>query len=606
MATNKVQPSAPKHEHAQDLATLVAVLTGVVTVGAMYLAREVLIPLALAVLISFVLAPLAHGLRRLGVPRAPAVIAVVMISFGAVLGVGALGTTQITQLGENLPQYQAHLRDKIRTLRGSTTDSGAVAKATSVIQDLGQKLAGGAAPVATAPALTAGSLETAPIAVEVRSTGMSPFAVATDYMLAIFSPLASTFLVVLLVIFLLLQQEDLRDRTIKLLGPRELHCTTEAMQEAASGLSRYFLLQTLLNALSGVIVGIGLWLIGVPSPVLWGIFTMLMRYVPYVGAIIAGVLPVALAAAVDPGWSMVIATALLFIVSEGVIGQLVELQIYGRQTGLSPLAIVVSATFWTWLWGPIGLILATPLTMCLVILGQYTRRLESLRVLLGDQPALTAPESFYQRLIAGDPADVIDQADKHLKTASLADYCSTVALPGLVLAQRDASSGALSDERQATLADGVAELIDGLDDPVAPEPPDGSIGGPVQLAIVCLGGRSTIDRAAAALFVDVLRRDGVAASVGSDVGPPGLVALKAMNPEYAVVCLSYVGSARATQVRTMVRRVRRVFPSAKVLVGLWLMAPNDPEWVLVQEVDTDAKLATTFPRDVGICPSHLT
>ena len=251
---------------------------------------------------------------------------------------------------------------------------------------------------------------------------------------------------------------------IKLLGTKELHRTTEVLDEAAARLSRYFLLQTALNAGFGVVVGVALWIIGVPSPLLWGIFTMLMRFVPYIGSILAAVLPVALAAAVDPGWTMVGWTLALFLIGEPVMGHIVDPLVFGKHTGLSPVAIVVAATFWTWLWGPIGLIVATPLTLCLVILGQYTKRLEFLHVLLGDQPALTPPESFYQRLIAGDPAEIIEQAEAHLKECRLTEYYETVALPGLALAQRDMSSGELPPERQALLVDGIMELIDGLSD----------------------------------------------------------------------------------------------------------------------------------------------
>ena len=584
-----------------ELATAVSILTAATIVAALYLARDVLIPLALAVLISFVLAPMAHALRRIGVPRVPAVFAVAILSFGAILGVGALGTSQISQLAENLPEYQQHIREKIRTLRGSTTGNGAVSKATSVIDDIGKEISG-SKPVAPAGPLTAASTkDAAPIAVEIHPSDANALKVASEYLMAIFSPVASTFLVILFVIFFLLQQEDLRDRVIKLLGTRELHRTTEAMQDAAAGLSRYFLLQTVMNALSGLVIGLGLWAIGVPSPLLWGIFTMLMRFVPYVGSIIAGVVPVALAAAVDPGWSMVIATASLFIVGEGVMGQFIEPFVYGRQTGLSPLAIMIAATFWTWVWGPIGLILATPLTMCLVILGQYTKSLEFLRVLLGDQPALTLPESFYQRLIAGDPAEIIDQAERHLKTATLTEYYDTVALPGLALAQFDASSGELAPERQSLLVDGVTELTDGLADHVdvaigdRPHKPGVLVDRASQaVAMVCIGGRGPVDQAAGGLLVQLVDRLGIPAVMSDEAGLVGLATMQLSHENGPLICLSYVGSARSTQVRFMVRRVRRLFPAARILVGLWAMPATDPEWTLIKDALGDDPVVTSL------------
>jgi len=604
MAMRKTHVSLARARPAQEFSTLAGIVTAVVIVGALYLAREVLIPVALSILISFILAPLAHGLRRVGIPRVPAVLAVVFIAFAAVVGVGALGMSQISQLGENLPQYQSHLRDKIRSLRGSTTDSGTVSRATAVIDDLGKELSG----ATTSPAgrsggiaLPAGSPGAPKVAVEVRTPGDSPLKIATEYLIAIFNPVASTFLILVFVIFFLLQREDLRDRVIKLLGARELHRTTEAMQEAASGLSHYFFLQTILNAISGLAVGIGLWLIGVPSPLLWGIFTMLMRYVPYVGSIIAALVPVALAAAVDPGWTMVIETSLLFILGEGVMGQFIEPTLYGRQTGLSPLAVIIAATFWTWLWGPIGLILAVPLTMCLVILGQYTKGLEFLRVLLGDQSALTPAESFYQRLIAGDPAEIAEQAEQYLKTSTLADYYSTIALPGLELAARNAASGELSLERQELMAEGVAELADGISDPT--EPLAGAAA--PHPAILCIGGRGPIDQAAAVLFTQMLGQCGIESELSDEPGLSGLNELRAKHPDAKLICVSYVGSARATQVRFMTRRLQRLFPAAQIFVGVWLMRPTDSEWHALSESFPEDSLVTSLEQALEFAAKHL-
>jgi len=322
----------------------------------------------------------------------------------------------------------------------------------------------------------------------------------------------------------------------------------------------------------------------------------LMRFVPYIGAVLAAVLPMALAAAVDPGWSMVIWTGALFIVAESVMGQVIEPMVFGRQTGLSPVAIMVAATFWTWLWGPIGLILATPLTMCLVILGQYTKRLEFLHVLLGDQPALTPPQSFYQRLIAGDPAEIIDQAERQLKDIELIDYYDDVALPGLVLAQRDVINGELPAERQTFLVDGVSELIDGLVDKVE------TSGDP---AILCVAGRGSVDHAAAALFVQLVNRAGLGAELGGDQGVQALTARPDANRPIAMVCVSYVGTARVAQVRYIVRRIRRLFPQAKVLVGLWRMPPGDVDLQPILNSSGADLFARTFREALALCGSDV-
>jgi predicted PurR-regulated permease PerM len=567
-------------------------------VAALYFARDVLIPISLAVLISFVLAPLALALRRVGLSRGPAVIAVVVLTFGAILGIGAIGTSQISQLAEQLPQYQLNIRDKIRTLKGAT-NSKTAAQATAVIEDISKEISGSKAVPSAQQSLPAGSKDVAPIPVEIRTANSNPLKVAVDFLQPIISPLATTALVILFVIFILLQREDLRDRVIKLLGTREMHRTTEAMDQAASRLSRYFFLQTLLNAGFGVVIGLGLWFIGVPSPLLWGIFAMLMRFVPYIGSLVAAILPIALAAAVDPGWTMVIATSALFLIGEPLMGQAVEPLVFGHQTGLSPIAIVIAATFWTWLWGPIGLILATPLTLCLVLLGQYTRRLEFLHVLLGDQPALTPAEGFYQRLIAGDPAEIIDQAEAQLTELPLVEYYDDVALQGLVLAQHDAGSGELAIDRQELLFEGVATLIEGLSEnrgqpieearerdgektaattEVAPLPAAG-IEKPVAVApsVLCVGGRGPIDQAAAALLVQVLGLAGTVATLGEVEGTVKLAAVRDLHPTVATICVSYVATARIAQVRFMVRRLRRTFPAAKIVIGLWHMRPDDPE-----------------------------
>src|SRR5438270_3878261 len=256
-------------------------------------------------------------------------------------------------------------------------------------------------------------------------------------------PLATTGIIVIFVIFILLQREDLRNRLIRLAGSHDLQRTTAALDDAASRLSRLFLIQLLLNGSFGIIIGTGLWVIGVPSAILWGILAAVLRFVPYIGAAIAAAFPLALAVAVDPTWSMLLWALALFLVVEPVVGHVIEPMVYGHSTGLSPVAVVASATFWTALWVPIGLVLATPLTVCLVVLGRHVERLEFLDVMFGDRPALSPPEIFYQRMLAGDPAEAVDKAEEFLKERPLSTYYDEVALPGLKLAQNDVARGAL-------------------------------------------------------------------------------------------------------------------------------------------------------------------
>ena len=271
----------------------------------------------------------------------------------------------------------------------------------------------------------------------------TPFDLARRYLSPVLSPLATLGIVFIVAVFALLQREDLRDRLIRLVGSDDLHRTTVAIDDGGRRLSRYFLTQLSINTMFGIIIGVGLLVIGVPKPVLWGILSALLRFVPYVGSLISAVLPMALAAAVEPGWSMVLWTAALYVVVEGVTGQAVEPMVYGHSTGLSPFSVVVAAIFWSWLWGPIGLILSTPLTLCLVVMGRHVERLEFLDVMLGDRPALTPVESFYQRILAGDADEAQDHAELILKDRSLSTYYDEVALKGLQLAANDAQRGVL-------------------------------------------------------------------------------------------------------------------------------------------------------------------
>jgi hypothetical protein len=269
-------------------------------------------------------------------------------------------------------------------------------------------------------------------------------------------------IVVIFVIFILLQQNDLRNRLVRLAGAKDLHRTTAALDDAGQRLSRLFLTQLALNAAFGLVIGAALWLIGVPSAPLWGMLAMIMRFVPYIGAFISAIFPLVLAAAVGHGWTMVLMTAALFLVAETVVGQAIEPLIYGHSTGLSPVAVITAATFWTWLWGPIGLILATPLTMCLVVLGRHVDHLKFLDVMFGDEPPLTPAELIYQRMLARDPIEAADQARIFLKERPLTAYYDEILLEGLRLAQADAQRGSLDEDQMRRIRDAVAELVDDL------------------------------------------------------------------------------------------------------------------------------------------------
>jgi predicted PurR-regulated permease PerM len=458
---------------------LITLAVGVTLVAALYFARDVLIPITLAILLSFLVAPLANFLLRLRLGHVASVFAAVLLSVGVIVLLGSVIATQITELVSNAPRYQATIERKVDAVHSLT-----VGKLDRLVGAAGQALqhatseAPSSAPSASASAVAPPAETHTPAAmpVEVREPGPTPFELARRFLSPAISPLETAFIVFIVTIVILLQRDDLRDRAIRLFGSRDLHRTTTVMDETARRLSRYFVSQLGVNAGVGVVIGTGLFLIGVPSPILWGMMAALLRLVPYVGIWIAAALSAALAAAVSPGWSMAIWALALFVVVEGLVGQVVEPLLYGHSTGLSPFSVVVAAIFWSWIWGPIGLILSTPMTLCLLVLGRHVRRLEFLDVLLGDQPALTPIENFYQRALAGDPDEAIAQAEILLKDRSLCAYYDAVTIKGLQLAATDVQRGSVTTAQLARIEATTNDLIESLDgypdiDP-SPETPE--------------------------------------------------------------------------------------------------------------------------------------
>jgi predicted PurR-regulated permease PerM len=569
---------------------------GVFVIAALYFAREVFVPLALALLLSFALGPLVMFLRRWHAGRVPSVIAAVLLAFVLIFSLGSVIGNQLAHLAENLPQYQTNVAEKIHSLQGSATGGGVVGRASAMLKRLSDEIthstpaAATRAPVAV-PAAPRSSTQPAPIPVEIHQPDLTAFEVLQTIIGPLLQPLATTGIVIVFVVFFLLQREDLRDRFIRLAGAHDLQKTTKALDDAAQRLSRYLLMQLAINATFGILIGTGLWLIGIPNPVLWGILAMLLRFVPYIGPIIAAIFPAALALAIDPGWSMLVWTACLFLVVEPLMGQVVEPLLYGHSTGLSAVAIVVAAAFWTWLWGPIGLLLSTPLTLCLVVLGRHVERLEFLAIILGDQPALTLEENFYQRVLANDPDEAAHQAEVYLKSKPLAEYYDEVAIRGLALAQLDVNRGVLEHVRRVQIKEAILGLIDDLSDhldspPVAeadaaggeaatPPPPSAPLAADDRRRVLCVAGRGSLDEAAAAMLAQLLGRQGIQASVVSSdaVAPVAVSSLEAANVQ--IVCLSYLEPGGFTNARYLVRRLRRKLPRVRILVGLWTLNDED-------------------------------
>ncbi|MEX6506749.1 AI-2E family transporter [Jiella sp. M17.18] len=618
-----------------------SVIVGLAIVAVLYFGRDVFVPIALAVLLSFALAPLVRVLRRIHVPRKLAVALAVVVAFLLLLGLGGMMVKEVTQLAENLPSYQTTIVKKIQSLRGSTNGGGAIARVAATVDNLRQELSGsagkpdGGAGAGNAPQGQAGgqtsdaAKKTGPIPVEIHEPPAGPLDIIQSIVSPVLSPLATAGIVTIFAIFILLYRQDLRDRFIRLAGSKDLGRTTAAIDDAAHRLSRYFLTQTAINVTFGVIVAAGLWLIGIPNPELWGIFGALLRFIPYIGSILSGLFPAALAFAVDPGWSSFIWTVALFVVVETIIGQVIEPWLYGHNTGLSPVAVIVAATFWTWLWGPIGLFLSTPLTVCLVVIGRHVEKLAFLEVILGDEPALTPPENFYQRMLAGDPHEAADQAEDYLREESLQAFYDNVAIEGLLLAQEDLNRGLLDDEKLIHIRDTALEVVDDLSDhrdedeqgdeaaeaqgahagheggeDAAAEAPLPA-GEPRQEGIVlCIGARTPLDEAAVPMLAQLLERHGIATRCEPRDTLLTTNIFRLDTAGVTMVCLSYLDGSRAAEVRYLVRRLRRKMPQARILLGFWGMEAKSAAEELRASSGADFQ-ATSLRQAVDVCRTTL-
>ena len=590
----------------------------------------------MAILLSFVLAPLVGWLQRIRVPRGMAVVSVVLLAFVLIFALGSLLATQLTQLAGDLPRYQSTISDKIQSFRDTTAGRGTLERASGMLKDLSKELdkPKDAQPAAAAsPILSPKAGPVSPVPVEVRQPDPGALESLSALITPLLHPLATTGIIIIFVIFILLQREDLRNRFIRLAGSRDLQRTTAALDDAAARLSRLFLIQLLLNGIFGIVIGTGLWFIGTPSAILWGILAAVLRFVPYVGAVIAAAFPLTLAVAVDPGWSMLLWTLALFLVVEPVVGHVIEPMVYGHSTGLSPVAVVVSATFWTALWGPIGLVLATPLTVCLVVLGRHVERLEFLDIMFGDRPALSPPEIFYQRMLANDPTEAAEKAEEFLKERSLSSYYDEVALKGLQLAQADVERGALNQDRQAKIRDAVREFADDLSDRDDRPPPklnattDAEAASAVESVgtdaadenlpvlakaelppdwqgehpVLCTAGRNFIDEAAAIMLGQLATAHGLAARVE---GPEALSTTNVFRLEttgVAIVCLVYMDAGTPAHMRYAVRRLRRKLPKATIILCCWI---KDMDSVALEQLQDSVKadlVAHNLAEAVKLC-----
>lgn len=598
---------------AVPLFTVLATVLIVLAVAALLiLGKDVFIPIALAILLSFALAPLVQRLQRWGLARGLAVVGAVLAAMLVIGGVFYVVASQLADLAADLPSYRSTIQQKIRLLRETTASGDTMNRAGMVLSDIVADL--------RSIGVSRSEQAVAPTVVTLRTEEVGTLAAIGLYASPLLKPLATTAVVFLFAIFMLAQREDLRNRFIALVGTDDLQQTTAALDEAGTRLGKLLLTQLSLNAAFGLVIGLGLWAIGLPSPFLWGIIAGLMRFVPYIGAAIGVALPLAVALAVDPTWSTLIWTVLLFVAVEPVVAHVVEPLLVGRSTGVSPIAILVSATVWAFLWGPIGLVLATPLTICLIVIGRHTARLGFIDTMLGDKPALSAPEIFYQRMLAGDPAEATAQAREFMKVKALSTYYDEIALEAIRLAHRDIVRGAVQGERLARMVASSEQLVDALATTAGPAPKGGTAGreasaaieavrpdraiarrvvAPADLApnwrsplpIVIVAGAHPLDAPVAAMLAQILRKHGLRASVVGFAEAEAAEADAARG--VALVCFSFIEPLSTLHLRLAGMKAHRKLPNACVMLCIWQQ--RDPSLItgLTARLRVDA-VATTM------------
>lgn len=565
------------HDHSDRFTWFLRLATFVLVVAILRVAEDVLLPVAFAVLLAFLLSPLVVRLTRWGLPRALAIIVTVSVSFAAIGGVGWIVTAQVISLVRELPNYEENIRQKIVALK---TPSGptVMTRMSGMVENLRREIKS-VAP--DEPVTAAAPGETKPVPVEVKPTEPTPWELARDIVTPILKPLGIAGIVLVFVVAMLFQREDLRDRFIKLVSAGKLNIATQAVDDAADRVSRYLGMQLIVNALYGVPVAIGLFLIGIPNALLWGLLATLLRFIPFVGPWIAAAFPIALSLAVDPGWTMLFYTLGLFIVMELISNNLIEVVLYGASTGISNLALLVAAVFWTWLWGPAGLVLSTPITVCLLVLGTYVPGMSFLSMLLGSEPVLEPPAQFYQRMLSMESEDMLDLAVKHIEEHSLEDFYENIFVPALLLSEEDRHSGSLTEERQRFIFQASRELIDELErrddlaraeEPGAPSAEHAASTAPARPGLpVVLGipARDEADEIVAHVLCHLLRRRNVAAATAPLATPLEAVFQSADRTEVRATFISALPPSAVGAARQMCRRLKVRSPGTPVLVGVW-------------------------------------
>jgi len=566
---------------------LIAVATVVLIIASLNWAQAVLIPVALAILLTFLLSPLASALERMALGRLPSVILVVVLTFSLLGGIGWIVTLQFGSLANELPKYTGNIRQKIADVRGAGK-GGALEKVQKTVDEVTSEIHKGEEPAKFKD-------QRRPVIVQPEeSFAFWPVPSAVGPMAERF---ASAGFVIVLVIFMLIQREDLRNRLIRLVGYGRLTFTTSALEEAGQRISRYLLMQTIINSTFGLAVGLVLYLIGMPYAALWGFFAAVLRFIPYVGPFAAAIMPSALSLAAFEGWPWPILVMGIFIVLELGCNMVLEPLLYAESAGVSEVALLVAVAFWTWLWGPIGLVLATPLTVCVVVFGKYVPRMDFIGVLMSDQPAMAANISYYQRLLAMDQAEAAEIVEDHLKSHPTDQIYDEVLVPALNYARRDRDLGRLTEDGEQFVYRATREILDDLDN-LKPESLSGASGSEKvvmaandftatlsKVRILGCPAQDEADELALHMFRQLLDPSRYEVEVMSDAVLTSEVVALIGEKNPAMIFIATVSPSGLAQTRYLCKRLRARFPNLKIAVGRWGMGSEDRDSILLAGAD---------------------
>lgn len=572
-----------RSQSSRDISRLLTIVIAAAAIAVLYLAKVVILPLALAILFAFLVSPAVQWLERRRVPRIPAIIVVIVAVFAIVAVITWGVASQLLQITERLPLYRSNIAAKVAEIH--KTQSSSVSRTEKELERLGREV-GLTGPSSNRGAEPLGSSPDKPVLVKGVSSPESGTLASLHGVLRV---LLETLLVVVFTFFILLQREDLRNRLLRLTGKGELHLKTQAMNEASDRIARYFSLLLAVNATYGLTIFIALYFLRLPHAWLFGTLTVLLRFIPYIGAPISALLPIALSLAVFPGWAQTLIIMGIFLCVEVVTANYIEPRLYGKHTGVSPLAILVAAVFWTLIWGPIGLILSVPLTVCMVILGEHVPSLRFLRFLLGDQPVLQPYAQYYQRLLAGDQHEAAMVLEAYLKDKPLEDLYDSVLIPALEMSEQDRHRNNLDDDTVTFIYQTTRELVDELGvhaklsdgEPAAlpeskansePIPegaaPDAARPQVIPRTLLCIPVRDEADDIAAVMLTQLLERAGHTAQAISEKGGDALVTeIARAKPE--IIILSAIPPFALSAARAAYRKLRGLEPRPEILIGLW-------------------------------------